>query len=595
MIVTAGAVNRSLYFYIQEDAGAANPGEPVTGLLFSSLDSASYARQGAARVAITLATLASASAAHADGGFILVDDTNMPGLYRLDVQDAAFVTGVDQVVVQIDPGAARVCAPVLVDITDVDFRDSVRAGMTALPNAAADAAGGVPISDLGGLDLDGLNTNINDIETDTNELQGDWVNGGRLDLLLDAIPTTAMRGTDSAALASVCTEARLAELAAANLPSDVDAILADTNELQGDWVNGGRLDLLLDAIPTTAMRGTDSAALASVATEARLAELDAANLPTDVDAILVDTNSLNDTKIPDTLSLANINAEVDTALIDAGLVLQVTTITGLVSQTVFNLTAGSADNDPYIGCLAVITDVATGTQKALGIISDYVGATKTVTLREDPGIFVMANTDKIAIVAVPKDVLDILADVTGLAGAAMRGTDSAALASVATEARLAELDTANLPSDVDAILLDTGTTLDTKMNDLQGATFVEVTDSNEAIRNKIDGGVDIAASGIGASSFAAGAIDSAAIATDAIDAAALKADAIDKIWAKICEDQGSRTAQQIMSILLSALAGVTNTSGRIMLDPSGTSTRITGTVNASNERTAITLAPSAGA
>ena len=37
-----------------------------------------------------------------------------------------------------------------------------------------------------------------------------------------------MRGTDSAALASVHTEARLAELAAANLPTDIDAILAST-------------------------------------------------------------------------------------------------------------------------------------------------------------------------------------------------------------------------------------------------------------------------------------------------------------------------------------------------------------------------------
>ena len=148
------------------------------------------------------------------------------------------------------------------------------------------------------------------ILADTAELQGDWANGGRLDLLLDAIPTTAMRGTDSAALASVCTEARLAELDAANLPADLDLVLADTGELQTDWTNGGRLDLLLDAIPTTAMRGTDSAALASVCTEARLAELAAANLPTDIDAILVDTAALNDTKIPDTISLANINAQV---------------------------------------------------------------------------------------------------------------------------------------------------------------------------------------------------------------------------------------------------------------------------------------------
>ena len=39
----------------------------------------------------------------------------------------------------------------------VDLDDSVRAGLTALPNAAADAAGGLPISDAGGLDLDALN------------------------------------------------------------------------------------------------------------------------------------------------------------------------------------------------------------------------------------------------------------------------------------------------------------------------------------------------------------------------------------------------------------------------------------------------------
>ena len=48
---------------------------------------------------------------------------------------------------------------------------------------------------------------------------------------------TDVRGTDSAALAAVCTETRLAELDAGNLPTDVSAI------------------------PTTAMRGTDSAAL----------------------------------------------------------------------------------------------------------------------------------------------------------------------------------------------------------------------------------------------------------------------------------------------------------------------------------------------
>lgn len=39
-----------------------------------------------------------------------------------------------------------------------DLDDSVRLGLTALPNAAADAAGGLPVSDAGGLDMDSLST-----------------------------------------------------------------------------------------------------------------------------------------------------------------------------------------------------------------------------------------------------------------------------------------------------------------------------------------------------------------------------------------------------------------------------------------------------
>lgn len=123
MIVKAGSVNVSVYYYIVQDASGTSPGEPVTGLLFSDIEtggSASFMRQGAARVDLTLITLASASATHADGGFILVDDTNMPGLYRCDYPDAAFVTGVDQTFCQIVVASANnaVAAPILIDIDD---------------------------------------------------------------------------------------------------------------------------------------------------------------------------------------------------------------------------------------------------------------------------------------------------------------------------------------------------------------------------------------------------------------------------------------------------------------------------------------------
>ena len=76
-----------------------------------------------------------------------------------------------------------------------------------------------------------------------------------------------------------------------------------------------------------------------------------------------------------------------------------TTIATLASQTSFTLTAGSADDNAYNNCTIVIEDVSTATQKAVGIISDYTGGTKTIILKYDPAIFTMAATDKVYILA----------------------------------------------------------------------------------------------------------------------------------------------------------------------------------------------------
>ena len=159
---------------------------------------------------------------------------------------------------------------------------------TALPAAAADAAGGVPISDAGGLDLD------------------------------------------------------------TQIGTDIDAILADTNELQTDWADGGRLDTNLDDV-------------------------------------------------------------------EAGVTLVKTTIATLASQTSFTLTAGSVDDDAYNGCTIVFEDASTAAQKAVGVVKDYTGSTKTVTLVSDPGIFTMAATDKVTIIP-DRQGRDITVNATAVRG-----------------------------------------------------------------------------------------------------------------------------------------------------------------------------------
>lgn len=110
------------------------------------------------------------------------------------------------------------------------------------------------------------------------------------DILLD----TAEIGAAGAGLTNLATAANLATVAG-YLDTEIAAILADTDELQTDWANGGRLDVILDArasqasvddLPTNAELATSQAA----ADDATLAVI--ATVDTVVDAIKVQTDKL---------------------------------------------------------------------------------------------------------------------------------------------------------------------------------------------------------------------------------------------------------------------------------------------------------------
>lgn len=57
-----------------------------------------------------------------------------------------------------------------------------------------------------------------------------------------------------------------------------------------------------------------------------------------------------------------------------------TTIATLASQTSFTLAAGPAEDDALNGWIALIHDVASAVQMGVGVVSDYTGSTRTVTL-----------------------------------------------------------------------------------------------------------------------------------------------------------------------------------------------------------------------
>lgn len=104
----------------------------------------------------------------------------------------------------------------------------------------------------------------------------------------------------------------------------------------------------------------------------------------------------------------------------AGPVLVRTTIATLASQTSFTLTAGPAENNALLGAMVIVRDAVSIDQLCVGLISAYTGATRTVTLGVDPGIFTMAIGDFVEVIACPKQLPAVVAEAAG--GLYTRGT-----------------------------------------------------------------------------------------------------------------------------------------------------------------------------
>lgn len=131
------------------------------------------------------------------------------------------------------------------------------------------STGAIVTADIG-LATPNLDTQLTAIVADTNELQTDWANGGRLDNILDA---RASQATADAIVADT-NELQTDWANGGRLDLIVDATLADTNELQTDWTDGGRLDLILDARAAQ----TDMTTMLGRLTNARAGYLDNLNV-----------------------------------------------------------------------------------------------------------------------------------------------------------------------------------------------------------------------------------------------------------------------------------------------------------------------------
>lgn len=143
LLIKKGTTSKRIAIFIQDSSSTTGAG--LTGLTNASSGLVAYYwREDAGNVGGTAITLASATlGTFTSGGFKEKDSSNLPGFYEFGIPDAALAAGAKWVVVMLKGATNMAPLPIEVQLTDFDPDDAVRAGLTALPNANAEAAGGL--------------------------------------------------------------------------------------------------------------------------------------------------------------------------------------------------------------------------------------------------------------------------------------------------------------------------------------------------------------------------------------------------------------------------------------------------------------------
>lgn len=149
LTIKAGSTSQSVTLFVQDSSVTTGAGlagiAPAGGSLLSGTKFYyTFPGTHAASVVQSLSVLAAVNSAFSAGGIVQIDNTNMVGVIRLDLPDAMLASGNGNSVVGLLFGGTNMApVPLEIELVSYDPFDAVRLGLTALPNAAAAAAGGL--------------------------------------------------------------------------------------------------------------------------------------------------------------------------------------------------------------------------------------------------------------------------------------------------------------------------------------------------------------------------------------------------------------------------------------------------------------------
>lgn len=357
--IKKAAASQTVYLEILDSTSTT--GARKTGLVFNTASlTAYYVRSASSAVAITLATLAAANTAWSSGGFKEVDATNMPGVYRLDVPDAAFASGAESVVITVRgaTGMAQVSLEVqLVDNTPADVYSRVGAPAGASVSADVAAVKAVLPSALV---------------------------SGRIDASVGAMASGVLTAT--AIASDAITAAKIADGAIDAATFAASAITATV--IAADAITAAKIaDGAIDAA-TFAAGAINAAAIAADAiTAAKIADgaIDAATFAAGaINAAAIATDAITDAKVASDVTIASVTGAVGSVTGNVG-----GNVTGSVGSiatggiAAASFAAGAIDNAAIatdaIGSAELATSAVTEIQSGLSTL-DAAGVRSAVGL-----------------------------------------------------------------------------------------------------------------------------------------------------------------------------------------------------------------------
>ncbi len=143
LIRKAGATSNILQIFIADSSSTTGGG--LTGLVFNSGSLTAYYHRDTDTTATSMTLVTMTVGTFTSLGFKEIDATNMPGWYQFCPPDAALAAGAKSCAFHLKGAANMAPLPLEVQLVSYDPDDSVRLGLTAIPNATAGANGGLPL------------------------------------------------------------------------------------------------------------------------------------------------------------------------------------------------------------------------------------------------------------------------------------------------------------------------------------------------------------------------------------------------------------------------------------------------------------------